>query len=97
MTKKFIDYLVANKPGDIMKAKLYKDLHTFLEEEEAKEYEESEDETMVCDRLEEMSKFLKKFNNMAKTMERYKKKKFELKLKVDASQFIETLLSAFTL
>lgn len=80
-----------------MKAKLYKDLHTFLEEEEAKEYEESEDETMVCDRLEEMSKFLKKFNNMAKTMERYKKKKFELKLKVDASQFIETLLSAFTL
>lgn len=52
---------------------------------------------MVSERLEEMSKFLKKFNNMAKTIERFKKKKFDLKLKVDAGQFIETLLSAFTL
>ena len=83
-TRKFIDYLVANKPGDIMKAKLYDELNTYLEEEESKEHVECEDEGVVSERLEEMSKFLKKFNNLAKAMERFKKKKFELKLKVDA-------------
>ncbi len=59
----------------------------FIKEVE-KDYEESADEASVSQRLVELSDFLKKFNNLANAVDRFRDKKYNINLKVDSEQFI---------